>query len=378
MKVLRCIFVFLLVLPLSVVCGCSKRAFLEPRSEVLSNAESEGIALRTIDEDRTRFYEQERAHEERLLALVEQRSGSEFRDRSYRIGPDDVLQLHVFDVPELNLTERVGHTGMLPLPLIGAVHAVGKTEAELQQELVRRLSTYVRNPQVSIAVAEYASQRVAVMGAVKQPGRFALKRGGQSLLELLSEAGGVTEKAGNYVNFIPAELSGVSVKADPAARARLALDSYRNLSSGNGIEVYLDQVLGTRGGIPLEVPVRGGDMIIVPEAGKVTVEGEVEKAGSFDLAQQMTLLGALAASGGITYAAKVDEIEVVRGSDLQDKIHLVVDLERVARGEERDPRLRNGDIIRVPSHSGRRVTQDTYEAITRIINFGVGSNYNIQ
>lgn len=128
----------------------------------------------------------------------------------------------------------------------------------------------------------------------------------------------------------------------------------------------------------MEIPVRGGDMIVVPEAGKVMVEGEVSKGGSFDLAQQMTLLGALAAAGGITYAAKVDEIEVVRAAGLQEKVHLVVDLAKVARGEERDPRLRNGDIVRVPSHSGRRLTQDTYEAITRIINFGVGSTYNIQ
>ena len=135
-------------------------------------------------------------------------------------------------------------------------------------------------------------------------------------------------------------------------------------------------MLGTAGGVPLEIPVRAGDMIIIPEAGKITVEGEVEKPGAFELGQQMTLLSALAASGGITYSAKVDEVEVVRDIG-EKKVHFVLDLEGLARGETRDVRLRNGDIVRVPSDSGRRMRQDTFESISKIFNFGVGSSVPI-
>jgi protein involved in polysaccharide export with SLBB domain len=145
----------------------------------------------------------------------------------------------------------------------------------------------------------------------------------------------------------------------------------------SGIEIYLDEVMGTSGGIPVEIPVRGGDMVIIPESGKVNVEGEVSKPGTYDLPQQMTLLSALAASGGITYSAKVDEVEVIRDVGGSEKARLVVDITKIGTGEERDVRLRNGDIVRIPSDGGRRLTQDTFDGLSRIINVGVGGSFNL-
>ena len=118
-------------------------------------------------------------------------------------------------------------------------------------------------------------------------------------------------------------------------------------------------------------------MVLVPEAGKIMVEGEVQKGGSYDLNPQTTLLSALAAAGGITYGAKVDEVEVVRDLSLTRKAHLVLDLGKIASGEEKDVRLRNGDIVRVPSDSGRRLTQDTFEGFAKLINFGVGGTFSV-
>ena len=115
-------------------------------------------------------------------------------------------------------------------------------------------------------------------------------------------------------------------------------------------------------------------MIIVPEAGTVMVEGEVAKTGSYELGSRTTLLGALAAAGGITYGAKIDEVEIIRSVDGNRKAHLTVSLENIAIGEEHDVRLRNGDIVRVPSHSGRRLRQDTFDGISRLINFGIGGS----
>ncbi len=118
-------------------------------------------------------------------------------------------------------------------------------------------------------------------------------------------------------------------------------------------------------------------MVIVPEAGKVMVEGEVERSGSYDLSQQTTLLSALASAGGISYAAKVDEVEIIREVGADKKAHLVLDLGRIANGEEKDVRLKNGDIVQVPTDSGRRMTRDTYEGISRIINFGIGGSVRV-
>lgn len=359
-------------------CGIGK-SFTKPRSDVRAEAQQQGIALPTPEEERELFLAYEKHQQERLLKLIRSRAEGPSRDSTYRIGPGDEVEINVFDVPELNVSVRVRESGFMALPLIGSVKAAGLTEPELLDDLTGRLTAFVRHPQVSVFITNYGSQKVAVMGAVRNPGTYPLKKGSNSLLELISEAGGVSDKAGNFVNFIPAELSGVSAGNEVEARARLALASQEADSlKKSAVEMYLDHVIGTNGGIPLEVPVRGGDMIIVPESGKVTVEGEVEKGGALDLGRQMTLLSALAAAGGITYGAKVDEVEIVRDvGDPDKKARLVIDLERISRGEDRDVRLRNGDIVRVPSDSGRRLTQDTFEGISRILNFGVGGTVNV-
>lgn len=360
-------------------CGVGK-SFTKPRSVIVAEAERQGVKVPTIEEDRDLFFAVEREQESRILSLVRARSeGAAGRETSYLIGAGDEVEITVFDVPELNLTARVRESGFLALPLVGPVRALGVTEAELIDELTARLTTYVRRPQVSVFITNYGSQKVAVMGAVRNPGTYSLKKGSNSILELISEAGGVSDKAGNYINIIPAEVSGVSAANDVETRARLALAAQNvDTLKNSAVEIYLDQVLGTNGGIPLEVPVRGGDMIVIPESGKITVEGEVEKAGALDLGRQMSLLNALAAAGGITYGAKIDEIEIVRDiGQPERKARLVLDLERISRGEDRDVRLRNGDIVRVPSDSGRRLTQDTFEGISRILNFGVGGTVNV-
>lgn len=360
-------------------CGCSNKPMTRSRTEMIEDAQKKGVELASIEDEIANFRLNEQRHRERLIDIIRARSGPEQKDENYRFGPNDELEINVFDVPELNLTARVRPSGFLSLPLIGAVRATDLTESELVDELKSRLSVYVKDPQVSIFVTQYGSQKVAVMGAVQQPGTYPLKKGSNSLLELLAQAGGVNDKAGNYINFVPSELTGISSATDAEARAQLALaTSTQSLDLRKaGIEIYLDQILGTAGTIPLEVPVRGGDMIVIPEAGKAMIEGEVEKPGSYDLGKQFTLLGALAAAGGITYSARIEEVEIVREVGLNEKARLIVDLGRIATGEDRDPRIRNGDLIRVPSHPGRRLTQDTFESITKIINFGIGGSVDL-
>jgi len=338
-------------------------------------AQNKGLPIRTSEEERELFRQSEEQQRKRLLEIITRRSQPQESDPNYRLGPQDELEINVFDVPELNVTAQVSQSGFLQLPLIGAVRATGLTEAELADELRKRLRTYVISPQVSVTVTQYASQKVNVMGAVSKPGAIALKKGSNSLLEVLSQAGGITDKAGNFVTLVPAELSAPGNDASAAARARLALgESGSAVRPTRGIEIYLDQIIGTSGGIPIDVPIRAGDLVVVPEAGKVMVEGEVQKPGSYDLSQQLTLLGALAAAGGITYGADVSEVEVIREASSGEKAYLVLSLEKIGSGGERDVRLRNGDVVRVPSSPGRRLGQDTFEGITKLINVGIGGS----
>lgn len=365
--------ILILVLAALSVNGCSSRGTTKPRSEVVSAAQSKGLPVRTVEEERELFFEPDKVNQNRLVNLIKRRAAGADHDDTYRIGPRDELEINVFDVPELNVTARVRESGFVSLPLLGAVRAAGLTESEFHDEVRRRLASFVRRPELTVFISMYGSQKVAVMGAVSKPGQYPLKKGANSILELISEAGGINDKAGNYISFIPAELSGISASSDVESRAKLALSSQPSAQTkDSGIQIYLDQVMGTNGGIPIEIPVRGGDMIIIPEAGKVMVEGEVQKVGQYDLGQQMTMLGAIAAAGGITYGAKIDEVEIEREVGMEDKAHLVLDLEKIASGEDRDVRLRNGDIVRVPSHSGRRLTQDTFESIRSIFSVGAG------
>lgn len=368
-----------ILLYLLVIClvGCTGKAITKPYSESLSDAERAGVKMLSVDEQRAIFYRNDKENKDKLAALVGARTEGASRDPNYRIGPRDELEINVFDVPELNLENiKVQESGFVSLPLVGALKVAGQTETEARQGLVKRLANYVKNPQVSIFVSHYGSQRVGVMGAVDKPGMYPLKKGDNSILEMLSEAGGVNQRAGNLLYFVPAENR--ATEPGPDARGMITLNNARLAApNSQGIEVYLDSILGTTGALPIEVPIRGGDMIVIPEAGRVVVDGEVDKPGSFELGTRMSLLGALAAAGGITYSAKVDELEVIRDVGAKERAHLIVNLEKIARGEDEDVRLRNGDIVRVPSHRGRRVASDTFEGITRIINFGVGGTVNL-
>jgi polysaccharide export outer membrane protein len=367
-----------LIIALSaLVTGCSSKAYTKSRSELLANAPDVGVVMRPIEEDKKIFDEYESSNKARLRSLVEQRLAAQSHGPLYRIGANDEIEVHVFDVPELNFTARVTEGGFLAVPLVGSIKAEGSTQEELTTSLIKSLKEYVKDPRVTLSVVGFGSQRVAVLGAVKNPGIYPLKKGTTSLLEIVGEAGGLSPKAGNYLSLLPAEESGIGASGDVRDRARLALQSNGADLRKVGIEIALDDVLGTGGQVPQEVPLRGGDTVLVPDAGSVVVEGEVQRVGAFELGNKMTLLGALAAAGGITYAANVKEVEIVRQFNGHGKASLVRDLEDIALGSSSDVTLRSGDIVRVPTDTQRRISQDTIESISRVLNFGVGGHVNL-
>lgn len=115
--------------------------------------------------------------------------------QDYRIGPQDLLELQVFGVEALNRTVRVNSRGLISLPLIGVIQAAGLTNEELEAALAEKLAQdYLQDPQVSVFIKEFTSQRVTVDGAVKSPGIYPLK-GQTSLLQVLATAQGLTSVA---------------------------------------------------------------------------------------------------------------------------------------------------------------------------------------
>lgn len=133
----------------------------------------------------------------------------------YRIGSQDLLELQVFGVADLNRTVRVNSRGFISLPLIGMVQAAGLTSEQLETSLAKKLAkNYLQNPQVSLFIKEYTSQRVTVEGAVKKPGVYPLK-GRTTLLQALATAEGLTSVA---------DANGVKVfRTDPQTGNRTTL-----------------------------------------------------------------------------------------------------------------------------------------------------------
>lgn len=118
---------------------------------------------------------------------------------AYKIGPLDVLEVTVFKVPDLSKSAQVADTGTINLPLVGEVPAAGKTAQELERDLTKRLgSKYLQNPQVTVFVKEYNSQRVTVEGAVKKPGVYPI-RGRNSLLQFIATAEGLDPSSDSTV-----------------------------------------------------------------------------------------------------------------------------------------------------------------------------------
>ncbi len=113
----------------------------------------------------------------------------------YRIGPQDVLEISVFQAPELAKSVQVAETGMINLPLVGDVQAGGVTARQLEQDLKAKYGTrYLQNPQITVFIREFNSQRVTLEGAVERPGVYPY-RGPSTLLQLVASAGGMKEVA---------------------------------------------------------------------------------------------------------------------------------------------------------------------------------------
>lgn len=119
--------------------------------------------------------------------------------KAYLIGSDDTLEITVFKVPELTKVAQVNDAGLVSFPLIGDVVASGRTSTELERDLAQKLGTkYLQNPQVTVTIKEYNSQRVLVDGAFNKPGVYPI-RGQATLLQYVANSGGLTPNAESFV-----------------------------------------------------------------------------------------------------------------------------------------------------------------------------------
>jgi polysaccharide biosynthesis/export protein len=267
----------------------------------------------------------------------------------YRIGPEDLLQITLYNVTAdtgltpssdarltpRTVTMRVSQQGIISLPLLGEIKVSGMTASEVENALRQAYEKYIHHPQVGVLVTEYR-QRVAVIGAVQKTGTIELT-GPKTVIDILSMAGGVTEKAGTQVHIY---------RQGPNGRESHVIDLL--VLASNASLITADNA-----GV-ITMPVQAGDVINVPLAGMFFVDGAVKAPGSYPLGRRYSLSQALATAGGVDRDLYSSDVTILRrGTSGAEPIN--IDLNKVVAGSSSDPQIEADDVILVPVHTGKYV-----------------------
>jgi len=271
------------------------------------------------------------------------------QDDRYRIGPGDVLDIRVYNRPQLSREAvRVEGNGMIRMPLVeNDIQASCLTEGELAKEISTRYARYYKNLQVDVFIKEYHSKQVAIIGAVNEQSRFELQRRVR-LLELLTYAKGPSTKAGQTINIVHSSaVSPCKQQTDDAT----AFSSYK-----------LSEVLQ---GDPKSNPyLEAGDIVTLPEADQVYVVGNVFMPLTIALKEPITLTRAIAMAGGLKQDTKKDKIRILRqepGTTIRKEI--TVDLSAIEKKSSEDLALAPNDIIDVPTSAGKSFLRSLVQGV---------------
>ncbi len=277
-------------------------------------------------------------------------AASSVKQGDYVIGSGDLLGVEVFDVPELSRDVRVNETGLISLPLIPEkVHAAGLTTFQLQDKLAELLQTngLVSTPQVTVSLKEQHSQPITVIGAVKNPMVIQAIRQ-TTLLQVLSQAGGISDDAGNTV--IVTRPPAVPTGSEDSGATKVPSEPQTFMIS---VSDLLDS-----GNSSFNITVLGGDVVSVPRAGIIYVVGAVNHPGGFVMQNdrdRMTTLKILSLAGGTTTTAKERQAVILRKNlETGKRDEVPVDLKKVMQLKTEDVMLQPSDILFVPDSAGKR------------------------
>jgi protein involved in polysaccharide export with SLBB domain len=421
----------------------------------------------------------------KLESLWNERQITASRNEDYPIGPGDVLTVSVPDFEQLTQRRvRVSSQGTIELPMLGIVQAGGLSEDQLAAEIDDKLQKYMYHPEANVFVDEYHNREVAVVGAVNHPGIILLTNPSESLLDVITQAGGLSSEAADEVILIPsrpgtisnsprlaslinypfpagesrngigggqaasanfaepshadrfaygqasqpdwyssnqaaqavqqdtpvggtastesfaapapkADLGMPSLAAHVDARfaagaargARSAIAPFSRTDHSDFVEQRVapdsDEALQVAGsddavtiklkgenlaeaGKYVDIPMRPGDVLIVPGGGDVMVVGWVQQPGRFQVGSGLTVLGAIGAAGGPMYAAKTNSIVLIRTGEHGSKITIPINMDQITHGQAVDPPVQANDVIDVP-YSGLRIGPYIfYSILTRV------------
>ncbi len=273
-------------------------------------------------------------------------SDSSFKG-DYIIGPEDLIEINVYQVDELSKIVRVSSSGFIKLPLAEKIKASGLTASELEAEISRHYDRYLQEPLVSVFIKEYRSQSITILGAVKAPQVYIVTRQ-KHLIDMISISGGLMSNAGD-ICFVRRGSETIII----------------NLN---------DLLIG--GDIRLNIPVFSGDIINVPIGGILFVDGSVNAPGSFGIKGAVTVTQAIAMAHGFKYEAVRDEVRIYRDSGRATKEIIDVDYDAILADKAPDIILQDKDILIVPESGVKKFWSNFVKSVsgaTRIGTVSVGA-----
>lgn len=244
------------------------------------------------------------------------------------LGPGDLLEVGVFDAPELATHVRVNSNGEITFPLLGKLHVGGLSPQQLQDLIRERLITgdLLKDPQVGVFVSEYANQAVYVLGEVAKPGAYPLT-GSHQLFDFISAAGGFTLLAGKSII--------ITRHANPLAPDIVRFSHDPNFGAGNP-------------------QIDAGDTVYVSKAGLVYVVGDVNKPGGYlmDPDEHMTVMEAISAAQGTKATAALASVRLIRKTE-QGRVETALNIKQIFQLKGQDPTLQDQDIVYVPRNAAK-------------------------
>ena len=275
-------------------------------------------------------------------------------DQDYRIGPNDVIDIRVENMPELTQAFRVTAGGTFLLPYVGRVTAAKKTTEELALLIADKLrGDYLKDPRVTVSVKEFNSRSFFIQGSVRSPGVFQIE-GKPSMLELLTLAGGLTDTHGANAYILRKIKAPAAKDGEPEAKPASTIEGNGEQESGPAeqpkYELKSANINGLlKGRFDQDVLLEPGDIVNIPPSDVFFVAGEVNAPGSFALKDGTTLRQAISLAQGTNYKAALSRGIIFRetASGKREEVH--VDIGAVMSGKREDLIIAANDIVMVPN-----------------------------
>jgi protein involved in polysaccharide export with SLBB domain len=330
-----------------------------------------------------------------LMSNAEKMLGEAYQE--YYLGPGDIITITLVGRPDIlgvtgsqdsgvksreGLTVTISDNPLLTLPLVGAVRVHGKTVEKLQEELGQAFSNYAKDPKVVITVDKYYRRQVTVLGAVTKPDRYPLDFG-DTVLDALFKAGGLTFVSkgglppGRYLKVYREKVTQKQrVELPPQALLNKFRERGGLILPREEIVIPIEEfILG--GDLAYNIPLIPNDIVFIPGAGTVNIQGKVRAPGVVIMGPSLrTLTQAITERGGLMFAAN-KTVEVVRANPSGAPDSYFLNARAMLKRQEPDFLLQDGDQIFVYTHSGRQVLAWFGDLFQATVSTGVNATYGV-